>query len=297
LEQLFILGVGALGSLFAASLHRSGTDPMLIVRDPDKAANISQSGIICDGKSYSISACASQQLSKHSISYLLLCTKAHDSLSALSSIASAMRDDICIVCLQNGIGQHQQIHQHFPNASIFAALCTEGVTRTGAGNIVHAGIGYTDIGHLYGPVRPLPKILFNHALEVNFKEDIAPALWRKLAINGAINGLTVVHNCRNGELIQRTDVYNELVAIVAEIHAILIATGFRQASQDLLEQVVKVCKSTAMNTSSMLQDFRANRPSEREYVYGTLLNEANNAALNVPLLEKLNLQLQRRESL
>lgn len=295
LASIHILGAGALGSLFAVSLHKAGIASCLIARDEARAAPLRQ-GIKCDGTSYSLQVFAPQQLPAQSIQCLLLCTKAHDSLAALSQIAPAMANNAQVVCLQNGIGQHLAIAQRWPSMSVFAALCTEGVTRTDHGDIIHAGVGHTDIGHLYGPISPLPSHLREHSLRVNFSDNIVPALWRKLAINGAINGLTVLHDCRNGELIQRPDVYSELCAIVDEIHQTLYANGHHEACQGLLEQVQKVCQSTAMNTSSMLQDFRAKRRSEREYVYGTLLNEATKAAVNVPILAQLNHQLMRRET-
>jgi 2-dehydropantoate 2-reductase len=295
LASIHILGAGALGSLFAVSLHKAGVTSCLIARDDARAERLQQ-GIKCDGATYKLHVLTPSELAAQSIQCLLLCTKAHDSIAALSQIAPALASNAQIVCLQNGIGQHIAITQRWPNLSVFAALCTEGVTRTDHGEIIHAGVGHTDIGHLYGPISTLPSELCEHRLRVNVSDNIVPALWRKLAINCAINGLTVLHDCRNGELIQRPGVYSELRAIVDEIHCILDANGHHDACQGLLEQVQKVCTSTAMNTSSMLQDFRAKRRSEREYVYGTLLNEASKAAVNVPILEQLNRQLMRRET-
>ncbi|HSG63269.1 MAG TPA: 2-dehydropantoate 2-reductase, partial [Pseudomonadales bacterium] len=273
----------------------SGMAPCLIARDPERAAQLQQ-GIKCDGVIYPVDVVDPNQLSPQSISCLLLCTKAHDSMLALSHVAHALSPQGQIICLQNGIGQQAAIAERWPTLSIYAALCTEGVTRTGTGDIIHAGAGHTDIGQLFGPPHTLPDALFSHSLQVYACDNISPLLWRKLAINGAINGLTVKHDCRNGELLQRVDVYNELKGIVDEIGQVLNANGHCEASHGLLEQVQKVCKSTAMNTSSMLQDFRANRPSERAYVYGTLLDEASKAKIDVPMLEQLNHHLMRRET-
>lgn len=296
MARIHILGAGALGSLFAVSLFRAGSNPCLIARDAERANNLRHAGIRCDGAAYPIDTVGPDKLANSSIECLLLCTKAQDSLTALAAIEPALRPETAIICLQNGIGQHAAIAAQYPAASIFAALCTEGVTRTGSGEIIHAGVGHTDIGQLYGPPLSLPKALSEHRLKVNISADILPALWRKLAINGAINGLTVIHDCRNGELLQRSDVYNELCALVEEIATVLRAAGHGDASLDLFEQVRKVCTATAMNTSSMLQDFRAQRRSERDYVYGTLLREADLAGLEAPMLKQLNQQLIRRET-
>ncbi len=296
MAKIHILGAGALGSLFAVSLFRADINPCLIARDAERAMTLRQTGIRCGGASYPVDIAAPNALANKDIECLLLCTKAYDSLPALAAIAHALRPDAAIICLQNGIGQHAAIAEQHPAASVFAALCTEGVTRTGTGEIVHAGVGHTDIGQLFGPSKKLPDELSKQSLKVNFSTDILPTLWRKLAINGAMNGLTVIHDCRNGELLQRLDVYKELCALVEEIANVLNASGHVDASLDLFEQVRNVCQATAMNTSSMLQDFRAQRPSEREYVYGSLLRQAELAGLEAPMLKQLNQQLIRRET-
>lgn len=295
MAKIHILGAGALGCLFAVSLHRAGHHPCLITRQPQQAEQLKAAGVQCDGKVYHLDVIALQETSTNTIECLLLCTKAYDSLYALESIEHALSPHAQIICLQNGIGQQQGIANRFPTASIYAALCTEGVTRLDFGDIIHAGVGSTTIGHLFGPKAILPEALFDHTLDVVQVKNIAPAMWRKVAINGVINGLTVQHNCLNGELITQPDVYTQVMALTQEIATLLSAKGYNDIARHLADDVIQVCEATANNTSSMLQDHRAGRQTEHDYVYGTLLREADVYQLDVPLLNELHQQLIRRE--
>ena len=297
MAKIHILGAGALGSLMAVSLYRAGHPHQLITRQPKQAEQLTECGIRCGDSVYPVSVVASSALAKDAVQCLLLCTKAQDSLPALRGLGEALSPSAQIICLQNGVGQQQAIAETFPAASVYAALCTEGVTKHSEGHITHAGKGETTVGHLYGPPNALPPALFQHGLSFKLKTDIAPALWRKLAINGAINGLTVQYDCLNGELIENANVYSEVKALVKEMQQVLRAQGFAQVANTLLADVYHVCEATALNTSSMLQDFRAGRDSEREFVYGTWLNEAHRLGIHAPLLLKLNDDLKRRASL
>ena len=297
MAKIHILGAGALGSLMAVSLYRAGHAHQLITRQPEQAARIAANGIQCDDGHYPVSVVAATALAKETVQCLLLCTKAQDSLSALRGLGGALSPSAQIICVQNGIGQQQAIASCYPNASIYAALCTEGVTKHAEGHITHAGVGETTVGQLHGPTRALPQALFHHGLVFKQETHIAPALWRKLAINGAINGLTVQYDCLNGELINNPNVYNDVKALVAEMQQLLNAMGYNHVADTLPDDVYRVCKATALNTSSMLQDYRAGRSSEREYVYGTLLNEAYKYNIDVTLLRKLDDELNRRASL
>lgn len=297
MANIHILGAGALGSLIAVSLFRAGHAHQLITRHPEQATRLKEGGIRCGESVYPVSVVALSDLPKDAVQCLLLCTKAQDSLSALRGLNEALSPSAQIICLQNGIGQQRAIAETYPAASIYAALCTEGVTKHGEGHITHAGVGETTLGQLYGPPRALPTALFQHSLSFNQEIDIAPALWRKLAINGAINGLTVQYDCLNGELIENANVYSEVKALVKEMQQVLRAQGFAQVANTLLADVYHVCEATALNTSSMLQDFRAGRDSEREFVYGTWLNEAQRLGIHAPRLQQLNDDLKRRASL
>ena len=68
-------------------------------------------------------------------------------------------------------------------------------------------------------------------------DDISAKLWRKLALNCAINPLTVLHDCRNGGL---RDYPSEVASLCAELITLLQACGQAAAAEHLHEDVLRV---------------------------------------------------------
>src|SRR5690606_3749649 len=118
---------------------------------------------------------------------------------------------------------------------------------------------------------------------------IASRLWRKWALNCAINPLTVLHNCRNGGLAHYPQ---ELAALCQELTELLTRCGQADAALDLQNEVVRVIQATASNLSSMQQDVAAGRRSEIRYLLGHARTSALASGCPTPLLDALHLRLQ-----
>lgn len=105
-----------------------------------------------------------------------------------------------------------------------------------------------------------------------------PAIWKKLAVNCVINPLTVIYNCRNGDLQKYMP---HVVALVKEIAYVMEAEGYSTSSDSLLHYVTNVICMTADNYSSMYQDVLAQRHTEIDYITGYLLKMARKHGISL----------------
>ena len=119
-------------------------------------------------------------------------------------------------------------------------------------------------------------------MQVQREVDMRRRLWRKFAVNCAVNALTVLHDCRNGELLTRPAATAELTALCEEIATVLEALPRAPAIGPLWPQVVSVLEASAANVSSTLQDVRAGRPTELGWLNGWLLALAGEQGLECP---------------
>ncbi|RUS30126.1 ketopantoate reductase PanE/ApbA C terminal-domain-containing protein [Jimgerdemannia flammicorona] len=118
----------------------------------------------------------------------------------------------------------------------------------------------------------------------------------KLVINSCINPVTALLRCRNGDLVGRRQggqliqyVCDEAAEVIRASGLIsdehVIATRFR--SDTLQRNVVRVCRNTAKNESSMLQDVRVRRITEVDYMNGYLSRLGKRFGIPTPVNDAL----------
>ena len=106
------------------------------------------------------------------------------------------------------LGHQQQVVEAFPECAIFAGSTTDGAWQEQFLHIHRAGQGLTQFGPLNKAAHQpenrerLQTLLNLDTLAALESDNIIAVLQQKLAINAAINGLTVLHNCRNGDLLK-----------------------------------------------------------------------------------------------
>jgi len=182
-------------------------------------------------------------------------------------------------------------------------ITSHGVYPTRSFSIVHAGLGTMALGLVprYPVLRQQnPRI----SLSTKGEEEWAPSsryLLRtitrtpvlaavgfsqielmqlqleKLAVNAIINPLTVVFDCRNGDLLYNFAITRVMRLLLSEISFIIYSLPELQGvpnvkmrfSPDRLETLaVSVAAKTSSNLSSMLQDVRQGKQTEIPYING-----------------------------
>ncbi|HSC85404.1 MAG TPA: putative 2-dehydropantoate 2-reductase [Pseudomonas sp.] len=287
-----ILGAGSLGSLWAARLARTGVPVRLILRNPARLAAYRAAGglsLVENDQSNLYPIPGETADSPAPVQRLLLACKAYDAEEAAASLAPRLAPGAEIILLQNGLGSQDAVAARLPRARCILASSTEGAFRDGAFRVVFAGQGHTWLGVPGQPQEPdWLSELQRAGIAHSWTADILGKLWRKLALNCAINPLTVLHDCRNGGL---RDWPQEVAALSQELAALLVACAQPEAAQGLHEEVQRVIAATAANYSSMYQDVAQGRRSEIAYLLGYACTAAARQSLAIPHLQALHQRL------
>lgn len=303
-----ILGAGSIGCLFAAYLQRAGIAVQLILRTADNLALEQGSApIILQRDSDSpqlehiaVPALDSAQVRElqQPLRKLLVCTKAQQTRAAIAAIQNYIDANALIILLQNGMGVREQLADLLPHATILHALTTEGAYQTTRFHIVHAGHGNTVIGAPEPRQQELARAAgkaLQCELSLDAVDNIGERLWLKLIVNSIINPLTALHECRNGELPQIAGIDAVITALCTEACAVAYADGQRFEISQLKSQVYQVCRVTAANRSSMLQDLTQRRRSEIDFINGYILRRGAQHAIDCPQQQAVFAALKERE--
>lgn len=287
-----ILGAGSLGSLWATRLARAGLPVRLILRNPSRLAAYSAKGGLSlseQGQRATFAIPAQTFDAQEPIQRLLVACKAYDAEQAVASVASRLTCEAEILLLQNGLGSQDAVAALVPHARCIFVSSTEGAFRDEDFSVVFAGQGFNWFGDSQQSTPPQwVNELTSAGVPNQWTSEILDRLWRKLALNCAINPLTVLHGCRNGQLQAHAE---EVRALCDELVRALQSCGQPQAAKGLHEEVMRVIEATAANYSSMYQDVAQGRRTEISYLLGHVCKAAALSGCNVRLLDQIRTRL------
>lgn len=287
-----VLGAGSLGTLWATRLARAGVPVRLIVRDAARLQAYQAAGgltLVEHGAATTWNIPGETIDGDEPINRLLVACKAYDAEQAVARLAPRLAPGAELILLQNGLGSQDAVAAQVPQARCICASSTEGAFREGDWRVVFAGHGYTWLGDAGHPVAPIWLDDLDAAgIPHEWSTDILTRLWRKLALNCAINPLTVLHDCRNGGL---QDHHCEVATLCGELTELLERCGQPAAAENLQPEVERVIHATAANFSSMYQDVANQRRTEISYLLGYACKVAARHQVNLPHLNQLQQRL------
>ncbi|KAF1852811.1 hypothetical protein Lal_00008973 [Lupinus albus] len=275
--KITVLGCGALGQLWLTALCKHGHEVQGWLRVPQPYCSVNLIGE--DGSIFNESLTANDPDFLAQSDLLLVTLKAWQVSDAVKTLAAQLPPTSPILLLHNGMGTLDEL-KSVPQPLLMAT--TTHAARRDGNIIVHVASGVTHIGPARtqdGDYSYLADVLQKVLPDVAWHNHIRPQLWRKLAVNCVINPLTALWNCPNGELKNHPQ---EVAALCAEVAAVVEREGLHTSADDLRCYVEQVIESTAENISSMLQDVRALRHTEIDYITGYLLKRARAHGIAVP---------------
>lgn len=292
--KIVIVGPGAVGCLFASFFVSFGKEVWILDKDAERAEYLSQHGIKVEKsgeeKSFSVKATAdASQIGEADV--IFICVKAPDTQAAAEAIKPALKGDALVVTLQNGLGNVERIAKAVGREHVIGGTTAQGATLLGVGRVRHAGEGETTIGEIGGKVTPrlekLRDMMQECGIPTNLTENLDGLLWSKLIINVGINPLTALVRMRNGKLIEYEGTRKVMRAAVSEAVEVADRIGIRLLFDDPVAKVEDVCRATAANISSMLQDVLKARRTEVDYINGAVAARAAELGIPAPVNETL----------
>jgi 2-dehydropantoate 2-reductase len=265
--RIIVLGAGAIGSLFGAKLA-THNDVTLVTRD-EHAAAINSHGLRIEGIEPEVvrvrAATGIDQIPPDAL--IILTTKVPGSAAALAPIASLVREDTVILCLQNGLGSERIARTALGDRGIVLRGITQfGATFKSPGVIQFMARGYTVIEE-HERSAWLAAVLSAAGLDCRVSTDIAEDVWHKLMVNCVVNPITAILGCEVGGIANpQLDPLKRLV--IDECIAVAAAEGVA-FENDFMKEINDFFRPSH-NIASMLQDLRRGRPTEIDYMNGAV---------------------------
>ena len=292
-ERWHVLGVGAIGGLFACRLQSGGADVTLLTK---KGEQPSRELILKSGQEQRFQF-PQQNLAigQEPIEYLLVCTKAWAVESAIEAIAPRLSATSVVVLLCNGMGLAEAVAPLIGEAQLVVGSTTSGCRRSKQGELIVSGEGRTQLGSLDKGLSPTWLSPWRRGVpDFEWETDIRSVLLAKVALNAVINPLTALHGVTNGELLQ-PPLQAIIENVIEEVQSVLVSADAREIASALPAQVRAVCDSTAANHSSMRVDLEGGTQTEIDAIVGWLLSSLTPHPPATPVLRELYEAVKERD--
>jgi 2-dehydropantoate 2-reductase len=300
--KITIVGPGAIGSLFGLFLIKAKEEVHFLDHNPKRVQKLRRDGIKIEGVSgnHHVNIDITDNPSQIGISDLvIICVKSYDTEAAIKKAKPLIGDKTMVMTLQNGVGNVQILEDEIGEDKVIGGVTNQGANVKGWGHIVHAGRADTIIGKrdkkVLGPIREVARILNKAGFSTKVSKDIDAIIWSKLIINVGINALTATTRLNNGRLLEFDGTKTVMKKLVSEAVKVAKRKRVKLIYDDPIQKVELVCKATAKNVSSMLQDVIKKRETEIDFINGAIVRQGANYNIPTPANEVLTNQVKTIE--
>ena len=286
MNNILIVGTGALATLFAARLTEAGHTITMLGTWKEGLDALNKHGarlIDSNGKEKQFKIQATDDLRDCLDAWhVIVLVKAWQTERVAKQLVEYLAKDGVVLTLQNGLGNYETLAQYLGNNRIILGTITIGATLLEAGLVKEGGEGTISIEQNQA-LGPLEAALQSAKFKVEIVEDAQSLVWGKLLINAAINPLTALLRVTNGELLERPSAREMMERLAQEVAQVARAENIKLPFIDPIAAAVEVARKTAANRSSMLQDVLRGAPTEINAICGAVVRTAQKYGVETPV--------------
>jgi 2-dehydropantoate 2-reductase len=267
---------------------------ILYGRPSDHLAAIQRDGVVLterDGRAHTVPVTATSDPADVDGSELVIVlVKSWATGESVKPLRSHLTRDAVVLTLQNGLGNASQLRSALLHDGVrphvWLGVTTQAALRTAPGRVSHTGEGITVIGRKSSEVntrlQQVAATLTSAGVETHAVDDIHRWVWRKLAVNAAINPVTALAGVPNRAIRENADLQRACRLLASEAVAVAAARGLALDEQQLMNTINDVAEATGENRSSMLVDLELGMRTEIDAINGAIVKEAQRRGVEVP---------------
>ncbi|MCH7681444.1 2-dehydropantoate 2-reductase [candidate division KSB1 bacterium] len=302
-RNITIFGVGAIATLFGFFLNKVSDRITLFGAWTEQINAITENGLTFmdpDGNKWTRRLNITNNL--HHVpptDVALILVKSYQTKRTGEQVKGVLRPNGLAVTLQNGLGNVEILQEALGEDRVVAGITYHAANLSALACVQHAGAGKTFLGMKVGRETQLNEIvnLLNKAgIQTELIKNIASLSWSKLIVNAGINPLTALLEIENGDLLHDPLLGKILAATVQEVAAVATRHGISLPHSDPVEHVFDICRATARNRSSMLQDIVRGAKTEIEAINGAVVDLGVRYGIPTPVNQFLLEQVQSKQA-
>jgi 2-dehydropantoate 2-reductase len=296
--NVVVAGAGTIGSLLAAFLGRVA-DVSVLVRREEHAAALNRDGLRVSGRAdFTVRVTAATDPADLPAPELVIVASKGNDLEAVADRLHGEFGGATVMTIQNGLGAEEVVASRGGWPLLSSVTFMSG-TRHSDSHVEYILDTATWIGPYRdttpGDARRVAELIATSGLKAEAFDDLRPAQWSKLIFNATVNGVAALTGLPHDHHFAEQPLGPFVHALVEEGKAAARAAGV-ELWEDPWEMNLLATQRGFKHSPSMLEDVRAQRPTEVELINGSLVREAQRLGVAVPLHETLYALVKGKEA-
>jgi 2-dehydropantoate 2-reductase len=293
IQNVSILGAGALGAMYATQFHTSGAFDVSLIASGARRERLLADGLVVNGTPYHLPVVDPSQAASPA-DLILVALKHHHLAGALAGLDKLVGENTLFLSVMNGLDSEEVIGAAYgPEKVLYAiALGMDAVREANRVDYVNAGrIVFGEAANetlneaLSPPVRRVGEAFDRAGIAHETPPDMIRMLWWKFMINVGMNQATAVMGATYGVMKTSPDAQALMKALMREAIALAEAAGVDLSEDDLTAWNRVLATMAPLGKTSMLQDVEAGRKTEVEIFGGKVIELGRQYGIPTPVNE------------
>ena len=303
--DIVVAGAGGMGALFGAILHAGGLRVTLFDNNAEHVAAITSHGLSITGfggdRVVDIPATTEAGDIKRADAILVQC-KAHGTRDAARAVRHLVDGGAICVSFQNGLGNEDVLAAELGGDSVLGGLTAMAGMLLAPGKVRDFSRVPSYIGEMGGGISDratvLARALSDAGLETHASADVVRDIWKKLLGNIAMSALSGATNLTAAGCLAVPELKATSLRALDEALAVATAHGIELDRAETVAgmEMISEAGGTGDNKSSLCVDILNQRPSEVDFIYGSVIAKAREKGIDTPTLETLSAIVKGLES-
>lgn len=303
--KIAIIGVGAMGSVYAALLaDQGGHDVWAIDSWQDHVDAINSNGLRVEGASgdrtVKMNATSDASAVKDA-DLVIIATKYNGVGDAARSALQIAKPDAPILTIQNGLGSADIVADVVGSDRIMMGVVGGfGASMKGPGHAHHNGMEFLRLGEMDGGMTDRLEMVAETWRSGGFKvltfDDIHKMVWEKLICNCTYSAICALTGLRVGEVQADPHAWSIASACALEAANVARAKGIDLEFDDPVAYVRNFGAKIPNARPSMLLDHIARRPAEVDNINGAIPREGAKVSVATPVNSMISTLLKAKEA-
>jgi 2-dehydropantoate 2-reductase len=292
IRSVLIVGAGAVGSVVAATIHRSRPGSAMLLANAARRARLQSEGLVINGERLELPLVSTNEPFPRGQEpgLAIVAVKNHQLPGAIAEMAPLVGAGTLILSLMNGIASEDDLAAAFGREKVLFAMiigidAVRELDRTTCtvGGTINFGEARNIPGSWDERVRRIASFFDAVGLKYAVPEDMVRTLWYKLMVNVGINQASAVLRAPYSVFQRVAEARRVMDAAMLELVAISRLRGTGLSEADLTSWYKTLDSLSPGGKTSMLQDVEAGRKTEVEIFAGTVIALGQESGLPTPV--------------